>query len=618
MSIKAKVLAVLLGFLLLTAGYSLLLLEKSLAPSFRELERDLARQDLGRVVRALQREIALLDSLNHDWASWDDTYAFIASPDEAYIETNLLDATFKDSRLSLAAFLDLQGRVVWQKAFDLEAGKPMGLPDIPDSGLPPRHPLLRPLSTDSPVTGLWSTSAGPMLVSSRPLLTSNNTGPARGVLIMGRLLLPRGPELLAEQTQVDLAMLDLAGGLPETPAMRLANAALREPDRTLLRDLDENLLLAATVLDSIAGQPLALVEARIPRDVTARGKQAVQLAGLSLVAAGGVTLLALALVLHLLVVRPLRGLTRRVQEVAESNDPTARTNIRARTEIGTLSTEFDALLDRLERTRSRLLESSYLTGMAELAGNVLHNVRQAFTPVAGNMDDLSGALKRLPLDDLRQTLEALRTLPPDMERRDALMASLVATIDDLSGFMAMCAKTVREAKSRVDRVEDLLTVLEDRPPPGFEQAPPAELAAVALALLEPSHRELLELAVNRSLETPEEFGGRRSLVELALAAVLRESARAYAESGAGRGEVVLSLARVPGVLHFTASDRAPGDPQHRLNRLLTMGPPAGNAEASPQAWSREALAAAGMAITAEAAPGRGAAFTVSLLARAGA
>ncbi|MEW5774818.1 MAG: CHASE4 domain-containing protein [Thermodesulfobacteriota bacterium] len=612
MSVKAKVLAILLGFLLLTAGYSLFLLERALAPSFRELEQDAARRDLKRAERALEREIALLDRLTHDWSSWDDTYAFVQAPSDEYAQSNLPDQTFVSMRLNLMAFLDPRGRVVWMKAFDLERAAAASLPDIPAEGLPPGHPLLRPLAPGAPVTGLWSTSAGPLLVSARPILTSADQGPAMGTLVMGRALLPDTTALLAEQTGLDLALRDLAHVAPDAPEAALANDALRRPDRVLLREEDRDTLLAATVIRDIQDSPLVLLSARLPRDIAARGRQAVALAGWSLAAAGGLTLAALALLLHLLVVRPLRTLSGRVQDIAEGNAPSARTGIRTRDEIGALSGEFDALLDRLEKARLRLLESSYLAGMTELASTVLHNVRHTFTPVAGDVSSLNDALKALPLDEVRAALARLRTAPLDTDR-EALVSRLVDTVEDIAGFMAHCAQTLHQARQNMNRIGDILAGA-DQAPPDFEQAPPAELAAVALALLAPGERDALELSLDHTMNSSQDYGGRRSLTELALAACLRESARAYAASGPGRGEAALALERGEDALRLVLRDQAPGAPRERLQRILAAGPPP-CPDAAPHPWSAEALAAAGVILSAAPGPRGGAAFTLALLRR---
>ena len=45
--------------------------------SFAELEEQDTHQNVERVLTALSGDVSLLDATVGDWASWDDTYAFI-------------------------------------------------------------------------------------------------------------------------------------------------------------------------------------------------------------------------------------------------------------------------------------------------------------------------------------------------------------------------------------------------------------------------------------------------------------------------------------------------------------------------------------------------------------
>ena len=66
-------------------------------PSFLALERDEAQKDLERSVQALKREIHHLDSLAHDWSTWNDTYRFVRAPFEDYVRSRpILSALLKD------------------------------------------------------------------------------------------------------------------------------------------------------------------------------------------------------------------------------------------------------------------------------------------------------------------------------------------------------------------------------------------------------------------------------------------------------------------------------------------------------------------------------------------
>jgi len=51
-------------------------------------------------LRSIDRELSFLDQVCYDWASWDDTYDFVETLSEEYIQTNLLQDTFTGNKLT--------------------------------------------------------------------------------------------------------------------------------------------------------------------------------------------------------------------------------------------------------------------------------------------------------------------------------------------------------------------------------------------------------------------------------------------------------------------------------------------------------------------------------------
>ncbi|MBC7261918.1 MAG: hypothetical protein H5T63_07865, partial [Chloroflexi bacterium] len=151
------------------------------------LEEEHMRGDVAQVLNALEQEVHHLDLLTQDWAGWDDTYEFALDHNEGYMASNLVDETFTDAGLNLILIADTAGHIVFAKGFDLVAGSEISIPDFAQDKLYPDHPLLAH-GDDDAKAGILVLSSGPMLVSSRPILTSENQGPFRGTFIMGRFL----------------------------------------------------------------------------------------------------------------------------------------------------------------------------------------------------------------------------------------------------------------------------------------------------------------------------------------------------------------------------------------------------------------------------------------------
>jgi hypothetical protein len=100
-------------------------------------------RDLDRVRSAILNEVGHLDAFATDWGSWDDTYAFVAKPDDAYIEANLTQAYFESGNFSAAYYVDLRGHVVWGMARDPDNGyQEKTIAELAGTDWSLAHPLL--------------------------------------------------------------------------------------------------------------------------------------------------------------------------------------------------------------------------------------------------------------------------------------------------------------------------------------------------------------------------------------------------------------------------------------------------------------------------------------------
>ncbi len=357
-SIKSKVGLILLGVFALV-GASNYAIQKSVTfPSFIDLERDEAQKDLDRCVGAIKREIHHLDSLCHDWAAWNDTYDFVESPSKEYLEANLVLSTFTDSGVNLIYVIDITGKVVWGEIHDLETEETMILADFSKDSFPTTHPLIRlktgkrPLA-DKNVTGVFMTEQGPMLIASRPILNSNNEGPIRGSLIMGRFLNHRVVKTLVEQAEVAFEVFPIQGGSLPEDISKISNRFTPESPYLIENKGDEALLIYTKHPD-IKGEQGLLIRAKIPRKISAKGYATIRYALISILISALGVLIVMLLLLQRTVLKPIVDLTDHALSVKKTGDLSVRLSIPRHDEIGTLANEFDGMLEKLDERTTHL------------------------------------------------------------------------------------------------------------------------------------------------------------------------------------------------------------------------------------------------------------------------
>ena len=327
-----------------------------LLDSFLELEKQNSIQNTEHVLSILSQESSNLEATAGDWAAWDDTYAFIEDADTEYVESNLVDGTFIELKLNLMVFVNSAGQIVFSKAFDLTSEKAIPLPQSLQEHLSPGDILLTHPDEGSSVSGVVLLPESPVLVASRPILTSQGEGPIRGTLVMGRYLDAAEIERLAEATRMPLTLHEFnAPQLP--PDFRAVRSSLSAESPILVRPIDEQSVAGYALVKDIYGKPALVLRADMPRDIYQQGQTTVSYLILSIVGVGLLFGLGTILLLERQVLSRLFRLSRSVMSIGTSGDLSARVAIEGEDEISNLASTINGMLGALQQSEQELRES---------------------------------------------------------------------------------------------------------------------------------------------------------------------------------------------------------------------------------------------------------------------
>jgi len=324
-----------------------------LLQSYTDLEDNAIRTNTEQALHALSNELTSLNSYNYDWAAWDDTYDFIEDANAEYIEANLVDETFIGAQLNLMVFANSSDQIVFAKAFDLENEEEIPVPQGLEEHLSSNQVLLHHPDTESSVEGLLILPENPMLITSRPVITSQDEGPIRGALIMGRYLNPGQIQELARITRLSLSMC-----LPDDPSLppdfQTARSSLSAEAPIYTQPLSENRAGGYVLINDIYGQPGLILRVDAPRDIYQEGQTTIFLYTVSLLAIGLILAVILAFCFEKLVLSRLFRLGQDVKSIGESNDFSARVSTEGSDELARLAEDVNKMLAALERTHNEL------------------------------------------------------------------------------------------------------------------------------------------------------------------------------------------------------------------------------------------------------------------------
>ena len=354
MTLRKKTL-LLIGMIFLSLGLILYFVSQNIVlNSFVEIEERHTRQNVERAVNALSVELASLDSIVGDWAAWDDTYAFIEDANAEYIRSNLVDGTFIELRLNLMMFIHSSGKAVFAKAFDLYEEGELTFPYSLQEHLAANASLVTHPNIESGITGIVLLREGPMLVASQSILTSEEEGPIRGTLIVGRYLDAIEIERLAEQTRLSLNVYRLTDMEEMPPDCQAACSSLSEESPTLVQPLGEQSVAGYTLLQDIYGEPSLVLRIDTPRDIYHQGQVCIRhliwiIVGVG-VAAGAVVIFSV----ERQALSRLAHLSKTVSNIGTSGDLSSRVSARGRDELSSLGGEINRMLAALQKSSKEL------------------------------------------------------------------------------------------------------------------------------------------------------------------------------------------------------------------------------------------------------------------------
>jgi diguanylate cyclase (GGDEF)-like protein/PAS domain S-box-containing protein len=346
LSQKAALIVALFATANVAIGYSIH--RSVVAPEFSGLEQREVEKNVKRASEAIQREAFLLDALAEDTASWDATYEFAESRDPDFYALNLSPGALGTTVIDWVAVVDVSGEVLSGPTRDIRTGELLEIAELPRGQWGESHPLLLGDTRIDPIYGLMATSDGPMLVASRDILTSADTGPARGRVVMGRRIDAAFVEGIGERAHIDISAWPASD--PSIPPS--AREALVSDDAGRLHTdsgPDDERLDAYTLLSGVTGAPALIIRVSISREITQRAAYVNRLTLLWFLVQGAILGFLIMVLLHSAIIAPLGVLTRQLGVIRSTTDLTVDVSTERNDEIGDLSREFGSMLGQLGR-----------------------------------------------------------------------------------------------------------------------------------------------------------------------------------------------------------------------------------------------------------------------------
>ena len=350
-SLRQKTLLIIALTMFAAVGSLFLLSRLLLLHGYARLEESFARDNLERAASALTNELNTLDRTTSEYASWDQTYSFLHGTNPDYVKSEFPAATFQELKVSFVIILDNSGHKIFSKGFDLSHVGEAPIPEGIDEHLKTGSSILNHKSLESRVSGILMFPGGPVLVDSRPVLTSDSRGPIAGTLIMGRVLDAAEVQHLSQMVHMPLT-LERLDGFNANPNFPPDIYRMPDQSRTQIRVLDQDSLAAYEQLDDIYGRPAVVLRVILPRTIYAQGQTTLLQFMMLLLAAALLFGAGTLYLLERVILSRVADLSDGITQIGASGHLSARLEIRGADELAYLGTAINSMLEDLEKAQA--------------------------------------------------------------------------------------------------------------------------------------------------------------------------------------------------------------------------------------------------------------------------
>ena len=239
------------------------------------------------------------------------------------------------------------------RSYDLTTQNAFDIPESLKAHLTLTDPLLQHANPASKIHGILMLPEGPLLISSRPIVKTNEQGPIRGSLVMARYLVSGGDlKGLEKTTYFSLAVRPVDDR--QLPAdFEEAHSHLTKTEEIHVRPVDDLVIAGYTVINDIYGKPALILRVEMSRAIYQQGRLSQLYFVAALLIAGIVLGGVVQLLLEKSVISRLRKLNDSVRRVASSGDASARVSCTGNDEICDLSADINRMLGSLQLSQKQ-------------------------------------------------------------------------------------------------------------------------------------------------------------------------------------------------------------------------------------------------------------------------
>ncbi len=320
----------------------------------------LERQEVGLAVQStassFSNDVRNIYSVTRDYAAWTDTYLFTEGRNPGWIEQNTADDFFERFGINYVLVINRSGSMVYAKGYNFSSGQDEEVPAALTDDIRELNAAKDILPLTEGYAGILDSRAGPVIISSHPILHDNLEGPAAGTLHIVRRLDDRYFADLAGRTGHNVTIIPARAVLND-PSLAGPVSAVTPGSPVAVLPENKDTVTGYTAVDGLREPGGFYLRISGPRTIYRAGYDTIALFLTSLFGAGIFLIVFVLLFIDRIVLSRLNTIIRAVRKNREAGDTRNAESETGEDELARLAMGIDPVFSRLAESRNQLRES---------------------------------------------------------------------------------------------------------------------------------------------------------------------------------------------------------------------------------------------------------------------
>jgi signal transduction histidine kinase len=202
------------------------------------------------------------------------------------------------------------------------------------------------------------------------------------------------------------------------------------------------------------------------------------------------------------ILKPIDLLMNHMAEIRRSGDLSRQLAYDGNDEVGELAKQFNRLTAEVDETRKALLLQTFKAGKADTAAEVLHNIRNAMTPLINGVERIGRAFRIADELKVREATGQLRAGDGPPERNAKLLEYIDACYERIQSSNLEAMDDMRIIMSQARQIEDILADQEKfaSDTPVIENIAVDDVVGEALHVIPKEAKSKISLEIDQGLQ----------------------------------------------------------------------------------------------------------------------